>query len=380
MQYDYQTTSRYFAQVADDIKPLAEEELISLGAGEMDPVYRGIFFTADQSTMFRVNYHSRLVNRILAPLISFHCPTDQVLHRRTSDLPWEEFLDPGKTFAVFTSVSGSNIGHSQFAALRVKDAVVDRFRRLTGNRPSIDTRDPDLWIHLYLHNDRATISVDTSGGSLHRRGYRGQTVEAPMIETLAAAVINMTGWDGSTPLYDPMCGSGTLLCEAYLKATRAPAGLLRKRFGFERLPDFDRAVWAQVRREGMEQVLPLPEGMIAGSDRSFEALEAARSNCAQLDPNKSIVLRQADLFSLEGIEGATIVSNPPYGIRMGRGEDLGEFYRKLGDFLKHRCKGSTAYLFFGDPAHLKQIGLRPSRRIPLSNGGLEGRLARFELY
>jgi putative N6-adenine-specific DNA methylase len=201
-----------------------------------------------------------------------------------------------------------------------------------------------------------------------------------MIETLAAAVISLTGWDGTTPLYDPMCGSGTLLCEAYLRATHTPAGILRKRFGFERLPDFDRAVWERVRKQALEQVIPLPKGLIAGSDRSAEAIEAARSNCALLDPGGRITLRQADLFALEGIEGATIVSNPPYGVRLGRKDDLGEFYRKLGDFLKHRCKGSTAFLFFGEPAHLKHIGLRPSRRFPLSNGGIEGRLARFELY
>jgi putative N6-adenine-specific DNA methylase len=380
MDYAYATTSRYLAQLPEEIKPLAMEELLSLGCSDPAPVYRGVYFTADKAALYRANFQSRLINRILAPLVSFRSPSEQVLHKRAMEIPWEEFLAPDRTFAVFTAVSGSRISHSQYAGLKVKDAVVDRFRRRTGSRPSVDTREPDLWIHLHLHDDRATISVDASGGSLHRRGYRIRSVKAPMIETLAAAVISLSGWDGASPLYDPMCGSGTLLCEAFLLATRTPAGVLRGRFGFESFPDFDRAVWERVRAAGLENVRPIERGVIAGSDMDAAAVAAAHTNCGRIDPQGRILVRQADLFGLEGIEGATIVCNPPYGVRLGHDEDVADFYRRFGDFLKRRCRGSTAYIFFGDPAHLKHIGLRASKRIPLSTGGLEGRLARFELY
>jgi putative N6-adenine-specific DNA methylase len=380
MDYAYATTSRYLAQLPEELKDLASEELLSLGCTDPVPVYRGVYFTADKAALYRANFQSRLINRILAPLVSFKCPSEQALHRRATDIPWEEFLATGQTFAVFTAVSGSRISHSQYAGLKVKDAVVDRFRRRTGSRPSVDTREPDLWIHLHLHDDKATISVDASGGSLHRRGYRIRSVQAPMIETLAAAVVSLSGWDGSGPLYDPMCGSGTLLCEAFLLATKTPAGFLRGRFGFESFPDFDRPLWERVRAEGMENVRPVERGVIAGSDIDAVAVAAARANCGRMDPHGRVAIRQADMFELEGIEGATIVCNPPYGVRLGHGEDMADFFRRFGDFLKRRCRGSVAYLFFGDPAHLKHIGLRASKRIPLSTGGLDGRLARFELY
>ncbi|MCJ7812247.1 THUMP domain-containing protein [bacterium] len=378
--YNYQKTKRYFAQVADDIKDIAEKELHSMEALETFPAYRGIYFTADPQVLYSVNYHSRLINRVLAPVISFNCHSDQLLYKKSLQVHWEDFLDTSQTFAVFATVSNSSINHSKFAALRLKDAVVDYFRERTGNRPSIDTINPDVWLNLYIESNKATISLDTSGGSLHRRGYRKETVQAPMIETLAAAIINYSGWDGSIPLYDPFCGSGTLLCEAYMHACHIPSAFLRRKFGFEMLPDFNSSLWKQIKMEGLKKIIHIPKSTIAGSDISFEATKFSIDNCSVIDKENVISIEQQDVFDIKHIEGKVIVCNPPYGIRMGKTTDLYSFYKNFGDFLKQRCHGSTAFIYFGERKYIKNIGLKPSWTKPLSAGGLDGRLVKYELY
>jgi len=378
--YLYQKINRYFAQSADDIKDIAEEEIISLGGTETKPAYRGVYFTANQRTLYTINFNSRLINRVLAPLIYFKCHSDRYLYKTASQINWKDFLSPAEPFAVFATVSHSQIRHSRFAALRLKDAVVDYFRERSGERPSIDTRNPDVWLNLHIDQNEAVISVDTSGGSLHRRGYRIESIEAPMIETLAASVLKYAGWDGQGELVDPFCGSGTLLCEAYMIASGTPASILRKKFGFKKLPDFDIKLWERVRKEGLERIRTVEHGIISGSDISLGTVKSAKLNCAQIVPNGIIEIKQTNIFDIERIENKMIVCNPPYGIRMGSEGNLTLFYKELGDFLKKRCKGSTAYVYFGDRKYLKSIGLKSSWKKPLSNGGLDGRLAKFELY
>ena len=378
--FDYQKTGRYFALVADDIKDIAEDELRSLGASDTRQAYRGISFTADTGTLYSINFQSRLVNRVLAPLISFKCHSDRYLYNRSSQVPWDQILDPSLTFAIFASVSNSSIRHSRFASLRLKDAIVDYFKARKGRRPSIDRKDPDLWLSLHIENNWATISLDTSGGSLHRRGYRAKSVEAPMIETLAAAIIRHSGWDGNVPLHDPFCGSGTLLCEAYLFASNTPPGILRKKFGFERLPDFDSSLWGSIKKKALKKIRTISKGIIKGSDISLGSVKASAHNCSLIDKENTIEIDKKDIFKFENINAKTIICNPPYGVRMGKSGDLGEFYKRLGDFLKRRCIGSTAYIYFGERKHIKDIGLKPSWKKPLSNGGLDGRLVKYELY
>ncbi len=378
--YLYQQTNRYFTQVADDLKNIAEEELRALGASELAQSYGGIYFTASPEILYSINFHSRLIHHVLAPLISFKCHSDRVLYKRSSQVPWEDFLDPSQTFAVFGSLSQSAIRHSKFAALRLKDAIVDFFRTRTGKRPSIDTSEPDVWFNLLIDNNRATISLDTSGGSLHRRGYRVKTIEAPMIETLAAAIIYYSEWDGLTPLYDPFCGSGTLLCEGYMRASNTPPAVLRRKFGFERLPDFNASLWNEVRKEGMRKMTPVSRGLVGGSDISLRAVRSSIRNCSLIDARNTVKITQQDVFNIKSLKGKTIICNPPYGIRMNKNVDLGDFYKKFGDFLKQRCRGSCAYVYFGERKYIKNLGLRPSWKKPLSNGGLDGRLVKYELY
>ncbi len=378
--YHYQTYQRYFAQVGEEIKDITEKELSGFGATKIQQVYRGCYFHADLETLYRINYQSRFISRVLAPIIIFDCHSDNYLYKTARDINWSDFMQTSGTFAIHGTVSHSNITHSRFASLRLKDAIVDYFRDSTGNRPSIDTKNPDVWINLHIENNRAVISLDVSGGALHRRGYRQMSVEAPMMETLAAAIVEFTEWDGKEPFFDPFCGSGTLLSEAYLYATQLPPGILRKKFGFQSLPDYRDSTWKSVQRKALDSKTRIDRGLISGSDISPNAIRAAIKNCAVLDPDQAIRITRKDIFESEGFQNGIIVCNPPYGIRMEKDKDLSAFYKSFGDFLKNKCKNSTAFIYFGDRKYIKNIGLKPSWKKPLRNGGLDGRLVKIELY
>jgi putative N6-adenine-specific DNA methylase len=378
--YEYQKDCRYFAQIADSLKEAGAQELAELGAEDVRPEFSGIHFRADKSTLYRINYLSRLLSRCLAPLISYACHDTDRLYQMARQIAWEDFFAEGNTFAVSGNVSDSAISHSKFAALRLKDAVADYFKEKTGRRPDVSVRNPDILLNLHIRNDRAVISLDTSGGALHRRGYREETVSAPMQETVAAAIIRISEWDGSVPLYDPLCGSGTLLCEALMRYCNIPAGVFRNRFGFEFLPDFEGAVWKQVKKEADGHIRQLPKGLIAGSDVSADAVSAARTNLMGLHYGNNVSVEEADFRKLPALEKHVIVTNPPYGIRMGADENLEIFYKNLGDFLKQKCNGSSAFVYFGDSAYIKKIGLKASWKKPIKAGGLDGRLVKYEIY
>ncbi len=378
--YVYQKTKRYFAQVADNLEELARDEICELGGLDVKATYRGVFFTAEDRDLYRIVYCTRLITRILAPLLSFDCHNTKYLYRMARQIDWTDFMDLQTTFAVSANVGNSKIRHSKYASLCVKDAIVDSFRDATGDRPNVETVEPDVQFNLHILENRATIYVDVSGGSLHRRGYRVSQVEAPMQEILAAAVIAQSGWTGERPLIDPMCGSGTLLAEALMKYCRIPSGYLRERWGFETLPGYDEWVWQAVRREVKDAIRPLPEGLISGSDYDSRAIAAARANLKLLPSGDKVALKQIRFQDIKGIENSTIVVNPPYGMRIGRREQINEFIREFGDFLKQRCKGCEAYVYLGKRELLKEVGLRTSFKRALKNGQLDGRLAKYELF
>ncbi len=378
--YAYQETSRYFAQVSEGMEGMAQSELEALGATDLTPGFRGLSFRADPRTLYKTAYLSRLIQKIIAPLMVFDCHSTKYLYQRAKNLPWTDFLTPAGTFVISANVSNSRIRHSQYAALCLKDAIADHFREQCGERPSVERDAPDVRFHLYIHDNRATIGLEVSGGSLHKRGYRRIGHEAPIQETVAAAIIRLAEWDGERPLVDPMCGSGTLLCEALMHYCRIPAGYLRPRFGFESLPDYDAATWAEVRAEAQARIRPLPEGLIRGSDLSGEAVSAARANLDQLPFGTTVAVHAMDFRSISSLEQTVIVSNPPHGIRLQQAEGMEAFCKDLGDFLKQRCRNSQAYLFFGNRDLIKLIGLRTSWKKPLSSGGVDGRLIKLVLY
>jgi putative N6-adenine-specific DNA methylase len=379
--YAYQKTKQYFAQIPGGVEAIAMEELARLGAEKITPGFRGAYFSADRPVLYRINYQARLITRVLAPLISFPCRDRDDLYRVGNAIDWMRFFSVDQTFGIFSNVSGNqNITHTNFASLCLKDAIVDQFRGKCGRRPDVDKAEPDFWLNLHIEKTHGVISIDTSGGSLHRRGYRIETVAAPMQEILAAAIVELSGWQGEKPIYDPMCGSGTLVCEAMMRACRIPSGYLKKNFGFFFLPDFDRNLWERVKQAADEGIRSMPPGLAAGSDIDRIAVKAARKNCDMLPGGKDIAITLNDFREIQNLENRVILCNPPYGIRLQQEEGLETFYKELGDFLKQRCNGSSAYVFFGNRELLKSIGLKSSWKIPMKNAGLDGRIARFDMY
>ena len=378
--FEYQKTGRFFAQAAGKTEQFAAAELKEFGVKEIRPIYRGIWFRTDLEHIYRINYRNRLLTRVLAPLLTFDCHSSDYLLKTASKIRWNELFSTKETFAVFATVSHSKITHSRYASLVLKDAIVDYFRQKTGERPSIDRDNPDVWINLHIENNKAQISLDTSGGSLHKRGYRLESVAAPMQETLAAAIIRISGWNGKTPLLDPMCGSGTLLAEAMMHFCRIPAAFNRQYFGFEHLPDFEPEIWEKIKADGTRLQRNLPENLLFGSDIDFKAVRAARKNLNSFPQGKNVKIEQADFRETDGLKNGTIVCNPPYGIRLGEEEKLKRIYRDLGDFLKQKCKGSTAFIYCGNRKLIPALGLKPNAKIPLVNGNLDGRLLKLEIY
>jgi putative N6-adenine-specific DNA methylase len=381
--FQYQQRNQYFAQIAGGFEEIAGAELSELGAVNLKPAFRGIHFEVDRAALYRINYTARLITRVLAPLITFDCHSDKYLHQTALKLEWDRLLTPANTFSVSATTSNTpSLKHSHYAALKVKDAVCDFFRTKTGERPSVDLQNPDIGIHLFVRNNRATLSIDTSGGSLHKRGYRTARVEAPMSETLAAAVIRLSGWHGERPLADPMSGSGTLLCEAAMSWCRIPAGYLREGArGFERLPDFDPSVWMAVKQKADAALRPLPDHLLIASDIDPAAVRATRRNLNRLPGCKNAFQCDTNDFrNIDRFENTTLVTNPPYGLRLGDRGAAEERMKQLGDFLKQRCTGCTAYVYAGDRPLLKKVGLKPEWKKEIHNGGLEGVLGKFDLY
>ena len=376
----YRQTGRYFAQVAGGMEEMGAEELLELGATRAETTYRGVSFEAEPESLYRIVLSARLLSRVLAPLVRFKCPDSEALMREAGKIDWSLFFSVHQTFAIFAQTVNSQIDHSLYAAQVLKDAIVDQFRKNFYSRPSVDRKKPDVWFNLHIQNDQATISMDLGGG-LHKRGYRRKQGEAPMRETLAAAIIRLSEWHGSMPLYDPFCGSGTLLCEALMHYYRIPAAYLRGSLGLPHLPDFDQVIFDRLRNTLKEGITPPKEKVrIAGSDRDFKAVSAAKTNLRQLPYGDHVKIKVSPFEDLPKIENSVIVSNPPFGVRLGEKGEITALYKRFGDFLKQSCQGSIAYIYVGDRELIPAIGLRPSRKIPLVNGALDGRLLKLEIY
>lgn len=377
---EFQKNNNYFAQAPGQMEALCEEELKELGATNTRVSYRGVYFNAALNIIYRINYTSRLLSRVLAPLISFHCTNTDALIKASKKVKWEKIFPVDKTFSISASVAKSAITNSLYASQVLKDGIVDYYRDIYGKRPDVSTTDPDVRINLHIEKDKAVISLDTSGESLHKRGYRLLGGDAPMQETLAAAIIRISGWDGEKPLLDPMCGSGTFLCEALMHYCRIPAQYLRKKFGFVYLPGYDKSEWKKIKEDYDSKIRQLPPGLISGSDKSQRVIKVAEENLSRLPFSENVKLGGHPFGHIKEFKNGVIITNPPYGIRLGEVEDVKKLYTEFGDFLKQRCPGTTAFIYTGDPSLRKSIGLKTSFRVPLVNGKLEGVLMKFESY
>jgi len=379
--FEYRKYGRFFAQCARGLEDLLADEVRVLGASASRARVRGVEFRADQRALYAIVLGSRLAGRVLAPLLTFDCHSDRYLYSTARKVDWDAFLSPQHTFAIVANVARSKIDHSQFAAQRLKDAIVDHFRESCGERPSVDRREPDVWLNLHINQDRAVISLDVSGGALHRRGYRLESVEAPLQETLAAAVLQLSGWRGEGPLVDFMCGSGTFLAEAWLMLSHIPPGWrMAEKSPLSCMPDFDTALWDQVLAKAKDAHREADPRLLIGSDLDQAAVKASRTNLASLPDGDLIRITTRDFRDVDVPEGATIVVNPPYGVRLEARERVGALYKDLGDHLKRNCRGAKAWVLCGDVELVKRVGLRPKRRIPFWNGGLECRLIELDLY
>jgi putative N6-adenine-specific DNA methylase len=369
-----------FAAVPRGAEEIAAAELQALDIQDVSAGRGGVSFVADRAGLYRANLWLRTASRILVTMATFPCASPEELYAGVHDIGWHDLIRTSMTIAVDCTLRDSAITHSGFAALKTKDAIVDRIRQHCGTRPSVDTSSPDVRINIHLANNVCTVSLDSSGNALDRRGYRLERTEAPLRETLASAVIALTGWDGAMPLADPMCGSGTIPIEAGLFAGRMAPGR-HLSFGFQRWPDFDAGLWYRILADAENGIQKLPAGLITGYDRDRRALTLARRNAATAGFEGQIHFFHSalDEFKPEGDKGVVIM-NPPYGKRLGEVEKLADLYRQIGDIMKQRCRGWTGFVLTGNTELAKHIGLKASRRFVLFNGPIECRLLRYELY
>jgi len=373
---------RYFAATTQRMEALAKQEIERFGAEKVNTSFRGVYFSCGTETLYKICYQSRLISRIFAPIYRFEAPDKDALYEGAMQVDWlRYFRHVDQTFAIDGNIYNSKINHSKYIALRVKDAVADWFRDRIGRRPYVETNNPDLRFHVHLRNDIATINFDVTNGTLQKRGYRSDSVEAPLSEHLAAACLDVSGWKGDVPFVDLMCGSGTFGIEAALLASQKPAGSFRKKWGFEQTPDFQPKLWRQVREAADAKIRSITAPII-GCDIDAAAVTAARQNARRAGFADAIEFRHSSFQDLQLPETPGVIFvNPPYGIRLGADiEEVALLYNKIGDFFKQKAQGWRAFVFTGNLDLVSAIRLKPSRRHIFYNGPLESRLLEYEIY
>jgi putative N6-adenine-specific DNA methylase len=370
---------RFFATCPRGLELLLAEELRQLRAEKIHAVGGGVQFAGDLFLYYQVNLESRLASRVLWQVSTGHYRSEDDIYRAACALRWTDWFDPACSIRVDVSATKSPLTSLNFVTLKIKDAVCDKIRRVAGRRPSVDTHNPDIPIQAHLTDHDFTLYLDTTGEPLFKRGYRLSTGDAPLRENLAAGMLRLAHWVPGTPLLDPMCGSGTILIEAaHMALDRAPG--LGRHFTFERFKNFDPRRWRELMQRSAARQKPKMPLAIYGSDRSADMLKAAHANLRAADLEKVVSLKRADVLQISApAKEGIIVTNPPYGVRLGEQQALAEFYPKLGDVLKKQFSGWRAYLLSADMRLPKLIHLAVSKRTPLFNGALECRLFEYKM-
>ena len=376
-------TFELIAKTFMGLEPVLAKELTQLGANDVQIGRRMVSFTGDKELMYRANFQLHTAIRILKPIKHFIAKSADDVYEEVKKIDWTDYLKLDKTFAVDSVVFSDEFRHSKFVSYKVKDAIVDQFREQTGKRPNISVANPDLRLHVHIADvapgkSECTLCLDSSGESLHRRGYRQESVEAPLNEVLAAGMIMMTGWQGDTDFIDPMCGSGTLLIEAALIARNMAPGLFRKEFAFEKWPDFDADLFDAIYNdESQEREF---KHHIYGYDVDIKAVNTARLNVRAAGLTNDITVEEADFKNFQQPkEKAIMVTNPPYGERISTPDLLGT-YKMIGERLKHQFQGNDAWVLSYREECFDQIGLKPSIKIPLYNGSLECEFRKYQMF
>ena len=359
---------------------LLAKELIQLGARDVKSGVRNVSFSGDTGFMYKANLGLRTAIKILKPIKSFRVSNEQDLYDQVYKMDWDQYLKPTGTLAIDATVHSQIFTHSLYIALKTKDAIVDKFRNTTGVRPDVDLQFPDLKINVHIDRQMCTISLDSSGDSLHKRGYKTATNIAPINEVLAAGMIMLSGWDGQTDFMDPMCGSGTILAEAAMIACNIPPNLMRKEFAFERWQDWDVDLFEKIEESLLGKTRDFHHKII-GYDKSPSAVSKARENIKNAHLDEFITIKHEDFFKTQkgGGEKLHMVFNPPYGERL-ESLNVEEFYSNIGNTLKQGYPNTEAWFITSNLEALKFVGLRPSRKIKLFNAKLEARFCKYDIY
>ena len=383
---------RTFEMLAKTFKGLEEilaKELIELGADEVQMERRAVRFRGDKALLYRANLCLRTASRVLVPIRTERMKAkgeklkpEDWLYEQAKSIDWSRYMTPETTFSIDATVYSDTFRNSRFVTYRVKDAIADYWMERANRRPNVKLTEPDLFVNIHIANEQITISLDSSGESLHKRGYRVANTEAPINEALAAGMLLMAGWHGQTDFYDPMCGSGTLPIEAALIARNIAPGIFRKSFAFEKWPDFDADLWSEIYNDDSQEREFTHK--IYGSDASFYAIQQAQKNVKSAGVQKDIELRQIRFEELKPAEqqtnGPLIMMNPPYGERLASNKDIERLYGAIGTALKHNWPGSTAWIISSNDEAMKCIGLKPSKRYRLLNGELDCQFNRYDLF
>jgi putative N6-adenine-specific DNA methylase len=367
------------AKTLAGLEDVLATELEELGAGTVEKLTRGVSFTGDLEMLYKANLWCRTALKILKPVGGFRATHESVLYKNVADMPWEDFLGVDQTLAVEAVVLNSRLRHSHYAALKAKDAIVDRFRNKYGRRPNVNTVNPHVRVHLHISNDFCTVSLDSSGEVLYKRGYRKYSGLAPMNEVLAAGLILLSGWNKEGHFVDPMCGSATLPVEAALYACNIAPGRFRRQFAFERWPGVDDALWARIKEEADAARQDFGYEII-GADFSGFTLNRAKENLVSAGVDNVVRLKASHIEDFVPPYGrGVVVTNPPYGQRV-KTDDLHRLYKTMGDTLKSRYNGYSAWVISADAEAVKHIGLHASKKLQVYNGELKCSYLRFDVY
>ncbi|MFK7000480.1 THUMP domain-containing class I SAM-dependent RNA methyltransferase [Flavobacterium oreochromis] len=370
---------KMIAKTLFGLEEVLAKELQILGAQKVEIGTRMVSFVGDKGFMYKANLALRTALKILKPIHHFRVYNESSLYKGIQQIDWAQYFGANQTFVIDTTVHSEYFNHSQFVALKCKDAIVDQFKEKFGHRPSIDKERPDVRINIHIDRENCSVSLDSSGDSLHHRGYKTATNIAPINEVLAAGILLLSGWDGSCNFMDPMCGSGTILAEAAMIACNIPANINRKEFAFEKWVDWDDDLFDKIMDSLLNKTREFHHKII-GYDKAPSAVIKARTNITQANLDEYIIIREQNFFETKKtLEGPLhMVFNPPYGERLDI--HLERFYREIGDTLKQNYPNTNAWFITGNMEALKYVGLKPSRKIKLFNGKLESRLAKFEMY
>ena len=374
-----------FSMLAKTFKGLEQvlaKELIELGANNVQIERRAVSFTGDLRMLYTANFCLRTASRVLVPIATFKAKKTDDIYEQVKALDWTEYMTPKTTFQIDATVYSDLFRHSQFITYRVKDAIVDYWMEHGGVRPSVQLTNPDIYLNIHIAGDNVTLSLDSSGESLHKRGYRVANTQAPINEALAAGMLLLAGWRGQGDFYDPMCGSGTLLIEAALIARNIAPGIYRKGFAFEKWANFNADLFEDIYSDDSRE--RDFKHKIYGSDAGFYAVQAATKNIESANLQRDIEVKQIRVQELRlaerNTEGALVMINPPYGERLAQDKDVLRLYQDMGTTLKHQFNGATAWIISSNEDALKCIGLRPAKRIRLMNGELECLFNQYELF